>query len=126
MVPRSAPLLRWLRAALAVLALLGSDGLHEALHSGSGPAPVTAQPCGEGLEIHAGDCQHRQDLHEPHGHGCIVCKGGRAHELLLVAACAACVAADTHEQVATGGTAAAPRACLPGTLGARGPPVTTV
>ncbi|HTE04729.1 MAG TPA: hypothetical protein VK824_00935 [Planctomycetota bacterium] len=126
MAPRPHSLLRWLRMAVAVLALLGGEGTHELLHRESWSAHAAAHAASGQLEIHAGDCQHRQDVHEPHGHDCLFCKAGHAQDLLAPLLTLVPAAARTCCRIETRAEQRAPSAGFPGTLGARGPPVTTV
>jgi hypothetical protein len=122
---RSPTLLRWLRIACALLALVGGEGLHEVTHRADwGPAGAAEAPSGQ-LEIHSGDCPHRQDVHEPHTHACLACKAGHEPLAPLVAMCGVPAAQRAPAGPATAEARHAPSAAIPGTLGARGPPATT-
>jgi hypothetical protein len=122
---RSPSLLRWLRMAVAVLALIGGEGVHALAHGELSAHAVAHEASGK-LEIHAGDCQHRADVREAHNHACLFCKGGHAQDVLpllittVSTDTATCCRIEAREQQRT------PCAGHPGTLGARGPPTTTV
>lgn len=113
---------RWLTLLAALLALLCGSGAHEVLHH-LGHELTGEQPVAP-FEAHDADCSHRGDT-PVHEHSvCVMCKsGGVQHVVLphcgprvapLVAARLPIPAAD----------ALASPVLVPGSIGARAPPVT--
>jgi hypothetical protein len=119
---RACTSLSWLRALVALLAVLCGSGAHEALHhlgvSHSGERPTAP------LEAHDTGCPHRGDA-PVHEHSlCVLCKtGGPQHATLPTGAASASplVALGEHRLPANDRILLAP---IPGSLGARAPPVT--
>jgi hypothetical protein len=115
---------RRLHVCITVLAMLGmlvGNGLHGVLHASGGPQD--ARPVAP-LEVHGAGCEHGGDT-EPHDAGhCLLCKAGGPQVALPR------VAATTGTPPAAGrllngsATACARALSVPGSLGARAPPVT--
>jgi hypothetical protein len=115
---------RRLHVCLAVLAMLGmlaGNGLHGVLHASDGPRD--ARPLAP-IEAHGAGCEHGGDA-EPHDAGhCLLCKTGGPQAALPR------VAETTGTPPAAGGlldgstAACAHTLTVPGSLGARAPPVT--
>jgi hypothetical protein len=105
---------------MAALALLSVDGLHELMHWGEGGGHVAA-PSGH-AEIHSGECPHRSHVPEPDHHQCLVCQQrGAQHTPVMPDAfrggdvpVSVLLPRDVQEFPGAD--------CVPGILGARGPP----
>ncbi|MGQ0552685.1 MAG: hypothetical protein ACT4PU_05650 [Planctomycetota bacterium] len=75
-LPRpSAAVLAVLRAALALVVLLGTTSAHELLHGHS------SEPGSGVLEVHGSDCEHEPESAPHDSRTCLQCKSGR-HEAL--------------------------------------------
>lgn len=122
MSSRTHDLQRWLRLAVALLALLFGTGVHEWLHS-SGATPgrdgITQQ-----IELHASDCEHHGPQVAAHDADCLICSSGSRQVALALAV-------GTAGFGRPGAMVAPATVCdvvrtsiIPGVLGARAPPVT--
>ena len=113
---------RWLRVLVALLALLCGSGAHEVLHE-LGVTRSGEQPTAP-FEAHDAGCAHRGDAPVHEHPVCVLCKTAGSHHAVLPA-----FAPLAAPLLASGETpvAASERffpAPIPGSLGARAPPVT--
>jgi hypothetical protein len=112
---------RWLRLFVAALALLAGSGVHEALHAS--PGVDAARPTAP-FEAHGAGCEHLGDAILHDGSSCVLCKAGRLHAATLRGGAA------RLEPLGDGGrplvlaTVRIAALAIPGSLGARAPPVT--
>ncbi|MHC4845088.1 MAG: hypothetical protein ACYTCU_02900 [Planctomycetota bacterium] len=123
MTARAPSLQRWLHTATAALALLLGTGAHGWLHS-HGATP-DADCVTQGIELHAGDCEHHGEQVADHETDCLVCKTSN-RQVALPLDESATVNDDVGGCLALSGPRDLVRAsAIPGVLGARAPPVTT-
>ena len=113
---------RSLRLLVAVLALLCGTGVHEALLE-LGSSHIAQHPTAP-LEAHDSSCPHRGDAPLHDHHSCVVCKsGGLQHAVLPQCGAHAAPPCAVHILPLAVDALALP-APIPGSIGARAPPVT--
>jgi len=113
---------RWLLLLVAALALLCGSGAHEALHhfgtALSGERPVAP------FEAHDAGCGHRSNA-PVHEHSvCMLCKSGGVQHVALPHCAPRIAPLVAALLVSRAADALASPALVPGSIGARAPPVT--
>ena len=113
---------RWLSLVAALLALLCGSGAHEALHhlghELTGELPVAP------FEAHDSDCSHRGDA-PVHEHSvCVLCKSGSVQQVVLPHSGPRIAGLVATRLVSHAAEALASPVLVPGSIGARAPPVT--
>ena len=113
---------RWLCSIAAALALLLGTGAHGWVHSSGAEADSGCVT--QGIELHAGDCEHHGEQVDDHASDCLVCKSTHRQVALPLDK-----GANGDDIVGSRLAYAWPRdlaraSDIPGVLGARAPPVT--
>jgi len=113
---------RWLCSLTAALALLLGTGMHGWLHSTG--AEADAGCITQGIELHAGDCEHHGEQVADHATDCLVCKTNSRHVALPLDQSATGNDLLGVQLVHSSARDAVRASAIPGVLGARAPPVT--
>ena len=113
---------RWLVALLALLVLVSGEGFHELSHAEFG-ARTSHVPSGQ-VEVHGSNCPHQPRAPHHDRHECLLCQHRAALDSLALPE--AVVTGQPLRAVARCRELAdvARTSCVPGILGARGPPLT--
>jgi len=115
---------RWLACATMVLGLLAGDGLHELMHS-RGADAGTAAASGR-VEAHSGNCPCNPHSPAVPHHGCLLCQHGLDLHALSTPECGLHAAPPQIALAPHDGPDLVREALVPGALGARAPPLTSV
>jgi hypothetical protein len=114
---------RTVHLLLALLALLCGTGLHEALLELGGAQPGAPHQTAP-IEAHDSSCPHRGDAPLHDHQSCVICKSGGLQHAVLPQSSAQAAPPDAVRFLPLAVDAYALAAPIPGSIGARAPPVT--
>jgi len=113
---------RSLRLLIALLALFCGSGAHEALHE-LGVTRTTERPTSP-FEAHGANCPHRGNV-PLHDHSqCVLCKSGGVQHVALPHSAPQVERGCVHDVLSLAASTITLAAPIPGSIGARAPPVT--